>query len=262
MVEKGEIWTSPHNLVLHLLAETGVIGTALVLGGLYAWARQAARRYRADGQAALWWIVAAFGIEMIHSMIEFPLWNAEFLGVTALLMGAGTPAGPDPLGKPRPLRMLAIAACAALLVVSFILLRDYLRLDAVRIPGTTVTLAPEAEARRHAATINELARGLMAPLAEFWILVGAALDRNDLAAKSAMAARVARFWPSQEVIVRRAIFLAFSGEGSQAQDLVTNALRTFPHRHDSTVLLLQRAWVADPRAIEPLLRLAAGKPPI
>src|SRR5258706_7718183 len=29
------------------------------------------------------------GIEMIHSLTEFPLWSAHFLGLTAVLMGAG-----------------------------------------------------------------------------------------------------------------------------------------------------------------------------
>jgi hypothetical protein len=261
LVLKGELWTSPHNLPLHLLAETGLVGAAVVIVGLCAWAYPAARRYRGDGQPALWWIIAAFGVEMIHSMIEYPLWNAHFLGVTALLMGTSTATGSGFLRRPRPFRIIAATACAALALVSLTLLRDYLRLDAVRIPGTKTTLAPEVEAQVDAAIMNELTRGLMAPLAEFWILTGTDLNRNDLAAKSAMAARVARFWPSQEVMVRRAVFLAFTGETSQAQALVTNALRTFPHRRDSTVLLLQRASATDPPAIEPLLRLATPTRP-
>ena len=54
----GEVWTSPHNLPLHLLAETGAMGAILVLGGLTAWAIALGRRYRADANPALWWIVA------------------------------------------------------------------------------------------------------------------------------------------------------------------------------------------------------------
>src|SRR5262249_30718555 len=41
----GEIWTSAHNLPLQLLAETGSVGTALVLVGLCLWAWEAARSY-------------------------------------------------------------------------------------------------------------------------------------------------------------------------------------------------------------------------
>src|SRR5713101_6067360 len=72
----GEVWTSPHSLPLHLLAETGLVGTMLVLGGLSVWGWRAARSYWRDGQLASWWFIAAVGIEMIHSLTEFPLWNA------------------------------------------------------------------------------------------------------------------------------------------------------------------------------------------
>ncbi len=87
------VWISPHNLVLQLLAETGALGAFLALGGLCTWWWQAGRRYVAAPQPAMWWIIAAVGIELIHSMVEFPLWNAHFLGVTALMSGSGRAAG-------------------------------------------------------------------------------------------------------------------------------------------------------------------------
>ena len=41
----GVVWTSPHNLLLQLLAETGALGAFLALGGLCIWWWQAGRRY-------------------------------------------------------------------------------------------------------------------------------------------------------------------------------------------------------------------------
>jgi hypothetical protein len=38
------------------------------------------------------------------------------------------------------------------------------------------------------------------------------LDRGDLADKLAMSERVARTWPANAVVVRRAVFLAFDGK--------------------------------------------------
>src|ERR1035437_1276987 len=52
---RGEVWTSPHNLPLHLLAETGALGAVLALTGLCTWCWQAGRRDFAAPQPAVWW---------------------------------------------------------------------------------------------------------------------------------------------------------------------------------------------------------------
>jgi O-antigen ligase len=259
LTRSNEIWTSPHNLPLHLLAETGVVGAVLVLGGLCVWGWQGARRYRADPQPALWWILAATGIELIHSLTEFPLWSAHFLGVTALLIGASAGPGRSPAAS-RASRIGAAAACAVLSVALAIVLRDYVRLDVTRITGTTVTLASATQAERDAATMRELTHGLMAPVAELWIIIGTPLDRSNLADKLAMSGRVVRYWPTNAVVVRRAIFLAFGGEAEKARDLLANGLRTFPHLRNATILILEQARAADPGAIEPLLAMAKSGP--
>jgi len=252
----GEVWTSPHNLPLHLLAETGLVGTVLALGGLCAWWAQAARRYRTDRQVTSWWIIAAVGIEMIHSMTEFPLWNAHFLGVTTLLIGAGARLETRSPAASHTGWITPAAACVVLSATLGITLRDYLRLDVTRISGTTITLTPAAQAHQDADTMRELTHGLMAPLAELWIVIGAPLDRSNLASKLAMSERVARCWPANTVVARRAVFLAFDGQAEKARSLLARALGTFPHQLNATILILEQARAADPGAIEPLLAIA------
>src|SRR5882762_4316659 len=252
----GEVWTSPHNLPLHLLAETGLVGAVLVLGSLCVWGWQAARRYGTDREAASWWILAAVGIEMIHSLTEFPLWSAHFLGVTALLMGAGARLETRSPAVSRAGWIAPAAACAALFVTLGVTLRDYVRLDMTRITGTTVTLTPPAQAHQDIETIRELTHGFMAPLAELWMVIGAPLDRGNLADKLAMSERVARYWPANIVVARRAVFLAFQGEAARARELLALVLRTFPHRRDATILILEQARQADPNAIAPLIAMA------
>src|SRR5258706_509239 len=252
----GEVWTSPHNLPLHLLAETGLAGAVLVLGAVCVWGWQAARRYWTERQVASWWILAAIGIEMIHSLTEFPLWSAHFLGVTALLMGAGAGLA---TGSPAVFRagwIAPAAICASLSLALGIALRDYMRLDVTRITGTSVTLTAAAQARRDAETMRELTHGLMAPVPELWIVLGAPLDRSDLAGKLAMSERVVRYWPAHAVVARRAVFLALDGKEEKARSLLARALQTFPHRLDATLLILKQARAADSGAIEPLLALA------
>jgi O-antigen ligase len=258
LTQVGEVWSSPHNLPLHLLADSGLPGAALVLGALWFWAASLARRLRERASPALWWMAASVGVALLHSLIEFPLWSAHFLGPAALLVGASA--------LPRAVSIAArSAACAAALVASIALttvlaltLRDYVRLDTARVTGTTVTMASPGQAARDARTMHELADGLLGPVAELWTFVGAPLDREQLARKLAMSERVARYWPAHDVIVRRAVFLALSGDAERARALLVRALASFPRRRADTLRLLERAREADPAALGPLLALAAG----
>lgn len=257
----GEVWTSPHNLLLHLLAETGMPGAFLALAGLFAWCWQAGRRYFAAPQPALWWIIAAVGIELIHSMLEYPLWSAHFLGVTALLMGLATAPAMRSGAASRPSRAAAAGMCIALALTLALLLRDTLRLDATRASGAAMTLASAADSARDAALLRDLARGLLAPQAELWIFLGAPLDRKDLAGRLELSARVARYYPSNAVIVRRAALLALDGEAGAARSLLLRALESFPRRRQQSTLILRQAEAADPDAIAPLLALAGNAGP-
>jgi hypothetical protein len=208
----------------------------------------------------LWWIVAAAGVELLHSLIEYPLWSANFLGLTALLIGASTAPKSMPRAIARTARYAGLAACLALSIVLAVMLSDYVRLDIARAAGTRVTLAPTTLAQRDAETMQALRHGLLAPVAELWIFTGAPLDQHGLAGKLAMGERVARYWPANLVVVRRAIYLALDGREKEARRQLVAALHAFPQRHTVTVRLLEQALVADPVAIAPLLALAEKTP--
>lgn len=257
LTQVGQVWTSPHNLPLHLLAETGLAGTLLVLGGLWVWAAPLARRYRAQASPALWWTIAAAGVPLLHSLFEYPLWSAHFLAVTALLVGTSA----SPRGRSLPIaRVGGFAACILLATVLALVLRDFARLDTARITGTTPSMAPADQAARDARTMRELTGGLLGPVAELWIFTGASLDRDGLAEKLAMSERLARYWPANEVLVRRAVYLAMDGNEGQARALLTDALRAFPQRHGATLGLLEQASATGPTSIAPLLAVARASP--
>lgn len=249
----GEVWTSPHDLPLQLLAETGLIGAILALGALCVWAFALMRRYRRDASPGLWWIAAAAGVELIHSMIEYPLWSAHFLGLTALLIGASaTPVTRSPR-LVHAARIGGVTACAVLCVGLAVTLRDYVRLDTTRATGSLVTLAPADQVRRDARTMHALRSGLLGPVAELWIYLGTPLDQRDLADRLAMGERVVRRWPANAIVVRHAIFLALDGRTMEARDLLSKALQSFPQRHKATMRILRQAHDRNPEVIAPLL---------
>jgi O-antigen ligase len=256
LTQYSEIWTSPHNLPLHLLAETGALGALLVLGGLCVWGWQAAQRYREHPQPALWWLFAGIGVELIHSLTEFPLWSAHFLGVAALLIGVSSRIQPSSPAILRAGRLGSAALCLGLSIALAILLRDYIRLDSTRITGAAVTLAPFAQAERDAATLRQLRHGPLGPVAELWTLLGVPLNQSNLSDKVEISGRVARYWPANAVLARQTVFLAFDGKVDRAREVLGRALHSYPNQRESTLAILERARSADPVAIEPLIAMA------
>ncbi len=250
------LWISPHNLPLQLLAETGAPGAFLALAGLGAWWVQAGRRYLVAPEPALWWIIAAVGIESIHSMVEFPLWNAHFLGVTAVLAGLGTQPSMLSRVSSRWMRIAAAATCLALALAMAVTLRDYVRLNATRNIGTPLTLAGAADTARDMAVMRDLARGPLAPAAEYWMVLGTPLNRDRLDERLKMSGRAMRYLPSHAIVVRRLVFLAFDGRAEEARNLLSLALHSFPLQCQETVAILLQALDYDRAAIEPLLAQA------
>lgn len=78
-----------HNLILHLLAELGVFPVLLLcaclfflLRGFFAAFKQHQENNTLPVYAWLLMLVSIFGL---HSLLEYPLWYANFLGVTAVI---------------------------------------------------------------------------------------------------------------------------------------------------------------------------------
>lgn len=257
MAERFEVWTSPHNQVLHLLAETGVVGTLLVLAGVGAFCLEIWRRHRSALQPAAWWVIAVLGVEMIHSLLEFPMWSAHFLGITALLMGTltGAPTTPSDnfAGAGEFIRRAASTAiCVSLAGILMLGLRDYWRLDLTRSTGAGSTLAGAA-ASQETEMLAQLGHGLLAPMAEFWLCAGAPLNRNDLLLKLRWSERVMHYFPANEIVGRRAVFLALDGQAEKADRLIDRLARASPEARRKSLTLLELTDSADRPVIAPLV---------
>jgi O-antigen ligase len=77
-----------HNALMQLLAETGLLGAGLVCAGLGAWLWGLRRRLAMTAES--WWMLCLLSVLFLHSMVEYPLWSANFLGGAAILLGMGS----------------------------------------------------------------------------------------------------------------------------------------------------------------------------
>ncbi|ULJ64078.1 O-antigen ligase family protein [Wielerella bovis] len=87
--ENSVLFTHSHNSFLNLLAEMGLVGTALVLVGLLFVVRACFQRVNAPVGGFL---LALMSVSLVHSVLEYPLWYIYFLSVFALFIGFAPPA--------------------------------------------------------------------------------------------------------------------------------------------------------------------------
>ena len=247
----GELWTSPHNLVLQLLAETGLLGTALACLAIWAWFRRSAIEFWSGPTPAGWWLVSCASVEVTHALLEYPFWYANFLGMTALILGIGstTTIRVSPLALKGVVATSAIAG-AFLLGVS---LRDYLRFELASPIHAGRSLASDREFQSSLDTMAGLRDGLLAPRAELWLFLSIPATPQALDEKLAIGSRVLRTWPAFEVILKQSLFLALAGRDAEAQALLSRALKTYPKRKSAALQSIESAPMPARRVLEPIL---------
>jgi O-antigen ligase len=206
-----------HNLVLHLLAEGGLVGAALVLPPvlLLFW------RNRKPGEAAWrWWCAAMAGVIVLHALLENPLWYAHFLGLFALVLGLAE-TRPYVLKHERVLRLtVPVLALAGLLVLSG--LHSAYRETLAWLYGVT------ASSGRAAPSLAALHRSVLAPYAELLASPSLIPDSNPSADDLAFSERLMRFMPVDAVVFRHVRLLAQLGRETEARDLLEHALAAYP----------------------------------
>ena len=135
------LYHNAHNIALHLLAETGVIGAGLALVPLLIWLRQNGIVPRA---ANGWLMLALLAVLVIHSLLEYPLWYAYFLGIAALLLGSA----PTRAFVPKHARRGPLLAWALVLIGMFNLVtlwldyRDFERVFRRAARNCATTISP------------------------------------------------------------------------------------------------------------------------
>lgn len=220
IIAPAGLYNNTHNIILHFFAETGAIGVVLLLAPLLAWAVPVLKT-RPDVRQ--WWLLATLSVFGIHSMLEYPLWYAYFLGIAALLLGLGG----GPVFVPRLARVGRAFTAAVILVGAWnlsILCIDYRRFETV--------LRPSPEQLRNidfAAVMTRLHQNiLLAPYVELFTAFPSAVAEENLPGRLRLNGQVIRFTPVPVLIYRQVLLLALAGRLPEAQALLIRVRRVYP----------------------------------
>jgi len=228
-----------HNIVLHLLAETGIVGAGIPIAGvaLWLWGMR-----RLGFGIECWWLLAVLGVLVLHSMNEYPLWYAYFLGVAAILFGAGESAHYQ-----VQRRHVAQAGVGVVLLVGWLsaasLMRNYYVLEVSLFPRAGKASRAEAE-QTHRALLS-VHGSLLTPYVEQAFARVLDLDSRELEKKLQFSQRVMRFAPTAVIVYQHALFMALKGDLAQATRLLDRAAAVYPERLEPFARDLARLDAAD-----------------
>lgn len=242
-----------HNLFMQLLAEGGLVGLLCLAIPLGMWVWRTPWRSLSLERC---WAIGVLAVIGFHSMVEFPLWHANFLGAFALLLGLASP-GNVLLEATRLRRAVIALVVVAGGLTAFGALSDYRAIE-------RWYFALEARSARG----EDLGRGgledlltlretsLFGPYVERVASELIALDDSNLADKLALNTKVMRTYPLPTVVLRQVALLALSGQDEEATRVLRGAARAYPDWVRRWLPVLERLARGRPETFSPLLAFA------
>lgn len=251
------LYNNAHNLVMQIAAEAGFAGVVTLLGTLVLWFWHSAVR-NAQFTVYHWWGYASLAVLGIHSMLEYPLWYAYFVGVAAVLLGIF-----DATSYRLELRNLGRASVAMMLVLGAVSLlqvfQDYKRLEnALMLRGMAVrdrSLIPRVQ--------NELVEVNKSPLlssyGKMFIANTMEISAEHLKDKLDLNESVLHFIPIAPVVYHQALLLALADEPEKAKTQMEQAIWAYPMDYPTAGRELTDLARKDPARFSPLLEFATQK---
>jgi O-antigen ligase len=215
-----------HDVLLQLLTETGLIGAGIFVAAVILWLLANARRTLAT--AAPWhiWAVGIVAIELVHSLLEYPLWHAHFLGLTALLMGfcdrRGYRMGSSILSRGLALGTAAIGAFLLGTTVKY-------QLELLYWGSMPQALKSDPQVRdMERQAVQRLQKSLLAPYIDISVARALPVSPDNLEAQLRFMGRAMHFWPVADVVHKQIVLLAMAAKNDEALALIGNLARLQP----------------------------------
>jgi O-antigen ligase len=239
-----------HNVVINLLVEVGATGFAIVALGVGLWAFRAVRAPLTIERAIAFALVA---VVALYSLFEFPLWLANFLMPTAVLVGL-LEVRATTFAVSGAFNGLRAASALALPVFVAAVMLDYARVESVYRASFVPALRPP--------TLQDVLRTANTTLyreeAEQIYLLGAPVDALHATLAAQMSERVFAGFPAPQFAVVRAAHLVYNGDEKKAAHILGRMCRSLPDSCD----FIQRRFTRLARDNgEPFASFAAGPLP-
>jgi O-antigen ligase len=202
-----------HNLIFQTMAEFGLAGVVILLAGLGAWV---AGLRRQQSTPHLWWLLGVAAILGIHSMLEYPLWYAYFLGLAAVVLGAAE-SRVIAVGDQRNGRLVLILMLLLGWVAVTNIYQDYRTLQSLHRVQPQSADGSGNDAGTATILVELQRHSLFTPFVELALSRLILLDRKQLENKIILNELVMHYTPEADVVYRHAVLLALHGDMDAAR---------------------------------------------
>ena len=211
-----------HNIVLQFLAEFGLAG-----GLLLAWAagHWLTALFRAPRQVEHFWLWALIGVTGLHSLLEYPLWHAHFLGIAAVILGMGSQSHLR-LTATAAMGKLLAAACGLLLVQLVSLGGSYLKLE-MWVNRAIVKTIEDKDLKAFQRDLQSIEKSQLRPYAERIYAQSISPAQSSQAIPLGVYERAMQFMPEKTLAEHYAGALTLAGNVKRASEINRLARASF-----------------------------------
>lgn len=248
-----KLYNNAHNIVLHLLAETGIAGPAcLALPAVLAWRGRGEVR---DSHVLLF-AAGVATVLLLHSLLEYPLWYAYFLAPAALVCGV-LPLGVCRLSMARLWRLLAGTLLLGSSINLVVLWRDYRLFESV----FWMRAAPERREELAGIMVRLHRNPLLRHYVEMAYTLPMRLNESELTGQLYANSRAMHFVPLDTLVYRQVLLLTLADRGDEAVALLARARAAWPVPPEEYRTDLKRLSSSQPARFAPLLESASRRTP-
>ena len=251
------LYNNAHNIAMQVAAEGGLAGVAILLGTLGLWFWQSVVR---GTQFTIyhWWGYAVLAVLAIHSMLEYPLWYAYFIGVAAVMLGIF-----DAASYRLELRMLGRVSVGVMLLLGVLSLaqvyQGYKRLESALVFRGMAAKESAFIQRTREELLAAHEYTLLSSYAELFIASMMEPSADHLKEKLDLNGRVMRFIPLGPVVYHQAWLLALSDRPDEARVQLERAIWAYPDHFELARAELDELVRKDPARLSALLEFATQK---